>query len=399
MTGERAHELSETEVEELLGAYALDACEPDETAAIEAVLARRPDLAREAERLSGVAAWLGAAEAAEPPGRMPRPRARPRSSAPVGERRPGDRRVPVVVGAPRAGHRRSARRRARRGHTERAHRARPGRAHGRAGEPARAEPRHAHRSTTSTRKRSSPAPTRCCRVSRVATSTMRSRSGATRWRRTGRGPSPTPTAPRSGAASGSPATTRCSCARSRRGCTPMTFAAPRGCPAHAPEVRHLSLMSDLARRILPLALAVVGREHDGRTARLVLTGDGGGDWLVPMGAGNPDAPPDVTVTADVVDWCLSRRRPVAPDALRVRSTATSRSGATSSPPRPRWQPSSQSRRLALARRGPRRLPELGLDGVDLGDDPGDLDLGVDARRRWCPTSARRPRRRALPSGH
>ncbi len=65
-----AHELSETEVEELLGAYALDACEPDETAAIEAVLARRPDLAREAERLSSVAAWLGAAEAAEPPGRM-----------------------------------------------------------------------------------------------------------------------------------------------------------------------------------------------------------------------------------------------------------------------------------------------------------------------------------------
>ena len=42
-------------------------------------------------------------------------------------------------------------------------------------------------------------------------------------------------------------------------------------------------MSDLAGRILPLALAVAGREHDGKTARLVLTGDGGGDWLVADG--------------------------------------------------------------------------------------------------------------------
>jgi anti-sigma factor RsiW len=44
-------ELTDADVEELLGAYALDACEPDETTAIEAVLARRPDLAREAARL------------------------------------------------------------------------------------------------------------------------------------------------------------------------------------------------------------------------------------------------------------------------------------------------------------------------------------------------------------
>jgi hypothetical protein len=35
----------------------------------------------------------------------------------------------------------------------------------------------------------------------------------------------------------------------------------------------------------------------------VLTGDGGGDWLVAMGEGAPDDSPDVTVTADVVDWC------------------------------------------------------------------------------------------------
>ncbi len=63
-------ELSDAEVEELLGAYALDALDPDEIVAIEAVLARRPDLALEADRLSSVAAWLGATEATEPPGAM-----------------------------------------------------------------------------------------------------------------------------------------------------------------------------------------------------------------------------------------------------------------------------------------------------------------------------------------
>jgi len=84
-----------------------------------------------------------------------------------------------------------------------------------------------------------------------------------------------------------------------------------------PEPRHLALMSDLAGRIIPLALAVSGREHDGKTARLVLTGPGGGDWLVPMGAGDPAPEPDVTVTADVVEWCRLVGDRVAPHELRA----------------------------------------------------------------------------------
>ena len=48
--------------------------------------------------------------------------------------------------------------------------------------------------------------------------------------------------------------------------------------------RHLALMSDLAGAD-PAARAggCAAREHDGKTARLVLTGDGGGDWLVADG--------------------------------------------------------------------------------------------------------------------
>ena len=63
-------ELTDAEAEALLGVYALDACEPEEAAAVEAVLARRPDLAREADRLSRAAAWIGATEAMEPPSRL-----------------------------------------------------------------------------------------------------------------------------------------------------------------------------------------------------------------------------------------------------------------------------------------------------------------------------------------
>ena len=35
----------------------------------------------------------------------------------------------------------------------------------------------------------------------------------------------------------------------------------------------------------------------------MLTGPGGGDWTVAMGRGEPAGAPDVTLTADVVDWC------------------------------------------------------------------------------------------------
>ena len=66
-SGEPRPHFTDLEVEELLGAYALDACDPDEIAAIDEVLARRPDLARAAAQLSEAASWLGAAEALEPP--------------------------------------------------------------------------------------------------------------------------------------------------------------------------------------------------------------------------------------------------------------------------------------------------------------------------------------------
>ena len=132
-----------------------------------------------------------------------------------------------------------------------------------------------------------PHATRCCRGFADRDLGRRGRRcGATRSRPTGRGPSPTPTAPRSGGVSVSPATTRSLVRSFEAWIHSDDLRRVSGFPTPPPEPRHLSLMSDLAGRILPLALAVAGREHDGKTARLVLTGDGGGDWMVPMGAGD-----------------------------------------------------------------------------------------------------------------
>lgn len=77
-------------------------------------------------------------------------------------------------------------------------------------------------------------------------------------------------------------------------------------------------MADLSLRTLPMALLVSGRAHPDRVARVVLTGPGGGDWLVAMGGGRvpTGASPDVTLTADVVEWCLVAGERMEPAELR-----------------------------------------------------------------------------------
>jgi uncharacterized protein (TIGR03083 family) len=60
-------DVTRSEFQDLVGAYALDACEPEEAAAIDAYVATHADAAAEAERLRDAAAWLGAAGALNPP--------------------------------------------------------------------------------------------------------------------------------------------------------------------------------------------------------------------------------------------------------------------------------------------------------------------------------------------
>jgi uncharacterized protein (TIGR03083 family) len=312
----RPNELSDVEVEELLGAYALDALEPDELAAVEVVLARRPDLEREADRLSTVAAWLGATEAIDPPGRM---RDDVLDAARARRRGPAD---PVID--------------AYLSHSERFEQAfvdLPDDAHDvvtpNGLDAAELVVHMAAQESLLAQNLGTPTiddlreedivPRTHALIPRFADHDL---DGALAlWRE-------------SVEANRAWAVAHPDRTASWRGLgltrddalLVRSFEAwvhsddlrrAAGLPATRPAVRHLSLMSDLASRILPLALALSGRHHEGKTARLVLTGPGGGDWRVSTSGGDVTTTPDVTVTADVIDWCHLVGDRVAPDEVRV----------------------------------------------------------------------------------
>ncbi len=297
------YELRDAEAESLLSAYALDACDPDEAAAVEAVLARRPDLAREADQLSSAAAWIGASEALEPPAGM---RADVLAAATARRRGAADPVVDLYLSL-----------------SERVARAIDD------------LPDHALDTVTangltahdlvvhlaaqeSLLAQNLGVPTIADLdeeeiVARTHALLPRFRDrdltdAVDLWRdsvqanRTWAVANPDRTAIWRGLGLTRDDTLLVRSFEAWIHSDDLRRAS--GLPTTLPEPRHLALMSDLAGRILPLALAVAGRVHDARTARLVLTGDGGGEWIVAMGAGDPSPTPDVTVTADVVEWCL-----------------------------------------------------------------------------------------------
>jgi uncharacterized protein (TIGR03083 family) len=90
-----------------------------------------------------------------------------------------------------------------------------------------------------------------------------------------------------------------------------------------PRPASLKVLANMSMRMLPVALELTGRARAGKTARVVLTGDGGGDWVVPMSpdAGPIDATsPDVVFTTDVVDWCLLAAERITSRELRYTAT-------------------------------------------------------------------------------
>jgi uncharacterized protein (TIGR03084 family) len=82
----------------------------------------------------------------------------------------------------------------------------------------------------------------------------------------------------------------------------------------APKPASMHLVADLAVRSLPAALRITGADRPGRTARVVLTGPGGGTWTLALG-GEPADPPDAVLTADVIEFCFLAGGRLEPDAL------------------------------------------------------------------------------------
>jgi uncharacterized protein (TIGR03083 family) len=81
----------------------------------------------------------------------------------------------------------------------------------------------------------------------------------------------------------------------------------------SPDVLHR--MAHLSVSTMPASLEMAERAHRGKTAQVVLTGEGGGDWLIPLGFSPTSESPDVVLTADVVGWCRVASERMAPEAL------------------------------------------------------------------------------------
>jgi uncharacterized protein (TIGR03083 family) len=94
-----------------------------------------------------------------------------------------------------------------------------------------------------------------------------------------------------------------------------------GRPLLVPPPEHLYLMADVSTRALPLALLATDRLRPGKKATLELTGDGGGTWTVPLEVGvdrpspGADDTADVVVRLDVVEWCRLASERLAPAAV------------------------------------------------------------------------------------
>ncbi|HEX5587179.1 MAG TPA: maleylpyruvate isomerase family mycothiol-dependent enzyme [Acidimicrobiia bacterium] len=314
-----APELSDSEVEALLGAYALDACEPEETAAIDAVLARRDDLAAEADLLARAAAWLGAAQALRAPERL---RSATLTAAVLRRTAPVDPVVDLYL-------------------SEAEHFAAvldslpPGALREVTANGLTARDLVVHvAAQESLLAQLVGRPT----VPSVVETDIDARTDAMLTEFEGRSIDDVVVAWRAAveanrgwALEHRDETTLWRGIELSRHDAIVVRAFETWVHAddlrrvgnlatQAPEPRHLALMTDLAGRSLGLSLALVGRERRGRTARLVLTGDGGGNWLVAMGGGTSNrdnATVDVTVTADAVDWCRLVGDRLTPDEIVV----------------------------------------------------------------------------------
>jgi uncharacterized protein (TIGR03083 family) len=90
-----------------------------------------------------------------------------------------------------------------------------------------------------------------------------------------------------------------------------------GRPADNLDEARLSLMVNELMRVLPLGLALSGCPQPGRTARITLTGEGGGTFDVALDPTTPIGPPDITLTTSVIDLCRLASNRLTAEALDV----------------------------------------------------------------------------------
>ena len=97
-------------------------------------------------------------------------------------------------------------------------------------------------------------------------------------------------------------------------------------PSSVPDPATLSLMTEVAARLLPRAAAMTGADEP-TSLHLVLTGPGGGTWDVPIGTGEAGGaggaraePADVVIVSDAVDFCRLVANRATPAGLDLHIT-------------------------------------------------------------------------------
>jgi len=76
-----------------------------------------------------------------------------------------------------------------------------------------------------------------------------------------------------------------------------------GMPAVPPAPEHIDQIVDAAMPILEGMMAASRFSHPDRAARIELYGVSGGEWTVRLGPGLPPATPDVTLRLDMLEFC------------------------------------------------------------------------------------------------
>lgn len=91
-----------------------------------------------------------------------------------------------------------------------------------------------------------------------------------------------------------------------------------GMPSSVPDASTLTLMTDLAVRLLPHAVTRTSALPSRKHLHLVLTGEGGGTWDVPLGDTEANKPADdLMMVVEAVDFCRLVANRVAPADLEV----------------------------------------------------------------------------------
>lgn len=84
------------------------------------------------------------------------------------------------------------------------------------------------------------------------------------------------------------------------------------CDPPALDPARLHLMTNIAVNAIPFGMLLGGIDAGAHTARVVLTGRGGGVWNQSLQLGTDAAEPDVTIVVDTLDFCRMAAQRIAP---------------------------------------------------------------------------------------